>query len=53
LADRGTWGRTVGYEIYFDRVFFQPQPPRPQHEIDEELAFVEQRILEMLREVTS
>ncbi|WP_024868868.1 type I restriction-modification system subunit M [Pseudoxanthomonas suwonensis] len=42
----------VGYEINFNRVFFQYQPPRPLHEIDAELAGVEQRILELLREVT-
>jgi type I restriction enzyme M protein len=43
----------VGYEINFNRVFFQYQPPRPLHEIDAELAGVEQRILELLREVTA
>jgi type I restriction enzyme M protein len=42
----------VGYEINFNRVFFQYQPPRPLHEIDAELAGVEQRILDLLREVT-
>ena len=42
----------VGYEINFNRLFFQYQPPRPLHEIDAELAGVEQRILELLREVT-
>jgi type I restriction enzyme M protein len=42
----------VGYEINFNRVFFQYQPSRPLHEIDAELAGVEQRILELLREVT-
>jgi type I restriction enzyme M protein len=42
----------VGYEINFNRVFFQYQPPRPLEEIDAELAGVEQRILELLREVT-
>ena len=42
----------VGYEINFNRVFFQYQPPRPLHEIDAELAGVEQPILELLREVT-
>ncbi|WP_419571503.1 type I restriction-modification system subunit M [Rheinheimera sp.] len=42
----------VGYEINFNRVFFQYKPPRPLHEIDAELAGVEQRILELLREVT-
>jgi type I restriction enzyme M protein len=43
----------VGYEINFNRVFFQYQPPRPLAEIDAELAGVEQRILELLREVTA
>ena len=42
----------VGYEINFNRVFFQYRPPRPLAEIDAELAEVEQRILELLREVT-
>lgn len=42
----------VGYEINFNRVFFQYQPPRPLHEIDAELADVEKRILGLLREVT-
>ena len=42
----------VGYEINFNRVFFQYQPPRPLHQIDAELAEVEQRILGLLGEVT-
>ena len=42
----------VAYEINFNRVFFRYQPPRPLHEIDAELAGVEQRILELLREMT-
>jgi type I restriction enzyme M protein len=42
----------VGYEINFNREFFQYQPPRPLHEIDRELAAVEQRIMDLLREVT-
>lgn len=42
----------VGYEINFNRVFFRYQPPRPLKEIDEELAEVEQRIMNLLREVT-
>ena len=42
----------VGYEINFNRVFFQYLPPRPLHEIDAELAGVEQHILELLRQVT-
>ncbi|PTY37594.1 DNA methyltransferase [Saccharospirillum sp. MSK14-1] len=42
----------VGYEINFNRVFFQYQPPRPLAEIDTELAEVEKRILSLLGEVT-
>jgi len=42
----------VGYEVNFNRVFFQYQAPRPLKEIDAELAEVEKRILELLREVT-
>lgn len=42
----------VGYEINFNRVFFQFQPPRPLHEIDNELETVERRIMELLSEVT-
>ncbi len=42
----------VGYEINFNRVFFQYHPPRPLAEIDAELAVVEKRILDLLREVT-
>lgn len=36
----------------FNRVFFQYPPPRPLHEIDAELAEVEQKILGLLWEVT-
>jgi type I restriction enzyme M protein len=42
----------VGYEINFNRLFFQYQPPRPLHEIDAGLAEVEKRIMALLREVT-
>ncbi len=42
----------VGYEINFNRVFFQYKPPRPLHVIDAELAAVEKRILDLLSEVT-
>ena len=41
----------VGYEINFNRVFFQYQPPRPLKEIDAELDAVEKRILKLLKEV--
>lgn len=42
----------VGYEINFNREFFEYKPPRPMEEIDAELAAVEKRIMELLREVT-
>ncbi len=42
----------VGYEINFNREFFEYKPPRPLEEIDAELARVEKRIMELLREVT-
>ena len=42
----------VGYEINFNRVFFQYQPPRPLEEINTELEIVERRILDLLKEVT-
>ncbi len=42
----------VGYEISFNLKFFQYQPPRPLYEIDKELSAVEQRIMELLQEVT-
>ena len=42
----------VGYEINFNRVFFQYKAPRPLKEIDADLSGVEQRILDLLREVT-
>ena len=42
----------VGYEINFNRVFFQYQAPRSLKEIDTELADVEKRIMELLKEVT-
>ena len=42
----------VGYEINFNREFFRYQPPRPLKTINKELAIVEKRILEMLKEVT-
>ncbi|MGQ0529582.1 MAG: type I restriction-modification system subunit M [Panacagrimonas sp.] len=52
LDDQDSGVGKVGYEINFNRVFFQYQPPRPLQEIDAELAGVEQRILALLREVT-
>jgi type I restriction enzyme M protein len=42
----------VGYEINFNRAFFKYQPPRDLKIIDKELAEVEARIMQMLKEVT-
>ena len=42
----------VGYEINFNRLFFNYHPPRPLSKIDGELDAVEKRILELLKEVT-
>ncbi|MEE4297337.1 MAG: hypothetical protein V2J20_12055, partial [Wenzhouxiangella sp.] len=42
----------VGYEINFNREFFRYEEPRSLKEIDKELAAVERRILDMLKEVT-
>jgi type I restriction enzyme M protein len=42
----------VGYEINFNRAFFKYHPPRDLKEIDAELAEVESRIMQMLKEVT-
>jgi type I restriction enzyme M protein len=42
----------VGYEINFNREFFEYKPPRPLEEIDAELEAVEKRIMALLREVT-
>ena len=43
----------VGYEINFNREFFKYQAPRDLKVIDAELAEVENRILEMLKKVTT
>jgi len=56
--DRGTLDEQdggigkVGYEINFNREFFQYTPPRPLEEIDAELEQVEKRIMSLLQEVT-
>jgi len=42
----------VGYEINFNREFFEYKPPRPLEEIDAELDAVERRIMGLLRKVT-
>ena len=41
----------VGYEIPFNRHFYVFEPPRPLHEIDEELKAVSARIIAMLGEL--
>ncbi|AGA64695.1 Type I restriction-modification system, DNA-methyltransferase subunit M [Liberibacter crescens BT-1] len=48
----GQLGR-VGYEINFNRFFYQYQPPRKLHAIDEDLKQVEAEIAELLAEVAS
>ena len=42
----------VGYEINFNRYFYQYQPPRPLDEINADIQQLEQEIIDMLREVT-
>ena len=41
----------VGYEINFNRYFYQYQPPRQLEEIEADIKVLEKDILEMLREV--
>lgn len=41
----------VGYEINFNRYFYEYQPPRDLHEIDAELKAVEEEIRQILDEV--
>ncbi len=41
----------VGYEIPFNRHFYQYTPPRPLEEIEADIKTIEQDILQMLREV--
>lgn len=42
----------VGYEINFNRYFYQYEPPRPLHEIEADIKALETDILRMLGEVT-
>ena len=42
----------VGYEINFNRHFYQYTPPRPLEEIDADLKKAEEKIVRLLREVT-
>ena len=41
----------VGYEINFNRYFYQYRPPRPLEEIQADIQQVEREILDLLREV--
>lgn len=47
----GEVGR-VGYEINFNRYFYEYQPPRSLEEIEAEIKKLEKEIMDMLREVT-
>jgi type I restriction enzyme M protein len=42
----------VGYEINFNRHFYEYTPPRPLEEIDRDLKRAEEEILRLLRGVT-
>jgi type I restriction enzyme M protein len=42
----------IGYEINFNRHFYKYDPPRPLEEIDRELKQAEQKIIELMEEVT-
>jgi type I restriction enzyme M protein len=41
----------VGYEINFNRYFYEYRPPRPLEEIEADIKAVEQDVLKLLREV--
>ena len=43
----------VGYEINFNRYFYEYRPPRPLEEIEADIQRVESEIAEMLREMAS
>jgi type I restriction enzyme M protein len=43
----------VGYEINFNRYFYQYTPPRPLEEIDADLKKAEEQIVRLLKEVTA
>jgi type I restriction enzyme M protein len=43
----------VGYEINFNRYFYEYEPPRDLEEIEQDIAEVEQDILSMIEEVAS
>jgi type I restriction enzyme M protein len=43
----------VGYEINFNRYFYEYTPPRPIEEIDRDIKQLESEILDLLKEVTA
>lgn len=43
----------VGYEINFNRYFYQYEPPRPLKDIEADISAVETDIMRMLKEVTA
>ena len=43
----------VGYEINFNRYFYEYRPPRPLEEIEADIQRVEKEIAEMLQEMAS
>jgi type I restriction enzyme M protein len=48
----GKVGR-VGYEINFNRYFYEYDPPRPLGEIEKDLQEVQRDIIEMMEDVTA
>jgi type I restriction enzyme M protein len=42
----------VGYEINFNRYFYEYEPPRPLEEIEADIEALQYEIIEMLREIT-
>ena len=42
----------VGYEINFNRYFYEYQPPRALEDIEADIQVIEQEIVRMLAEVT-
>jgi type I restriction enzyme M protein len=42
----------IGYEINFNRYFYEYEPPRPIGEIEDDIEEVEEEILNMIKEVT-
>ena len=53
IDDRDKQLGRVGYEINFNRFFYQYQPPRKLHDIDAELKEVESEIAALLAEVAT